>query len=75
MSNYKVLHESPWGSAMGKVGYDEEHHGAHNLAPVFGNKKLVLRISANLSEHLSVIICGRATARLNLRGYRAMVCR
>jgi len=41
---------------MGKVGQNEEHHVAYNLALVFGNQKLVLWGSANLSEDPPVII-------------------
>jgi hypothetical protein len=52
---------------MGKVRYNEKHHGAHNLALVFSNKEFMSGVSANLSEHLSVVILGRAAAHLNLR--------
>jgi len=67
LSNYQVLHQSPGGGAMGKVGYDEKHHGAHNLALVFSNKEFMSGVSANLSEHLSVVIVRRAPAHLNSR--------
>lgn len=54
--NDGILHQGPGPSAMGKVGHNEEHHAAYNLALVFGNQKLVLRGSANLSEDPPLII-------------------
>jgi len=64
----EVLHQCPGAGAMGEVGHDEKYHSAHNIAPMFGNEKLMPRGGADLVEHLSIIIQGRALAQFNLRG-------
>jgi len=66
--NNEVLHQGPRGSAVGKVGYNNEYHGAYNITLVFGNQKLVSWGSANLGEGPSIIILRMAPAQLNLRG-------
>ena len=67
VTDYQVLHESPGSGAVGKVGYDKEHHGAHNLALRISDKELLPWVSANLGEYSSVIVLRRIPARLNMR--------
>ena len=63
--NHQVFHQGIGGSAMGKVGYDEKRHRAHNLTLVFSDEEFVSVVRGNLSEHLSVVIEGSAQMLLS----------
>jgi len=64
--NYEVLHQGPRASTVREVGYNEQHHGADNLALIFCRQQLMPRASTNLCEDPSAVIGGRTTAQLYL---------